>query len=549
MADLSNDELKALLERRLAALENDKSGANTEPKDIDIKIVESLLKNLALPSDFLPLAHRVLELSPRLKVVWLHLAECTGCTESFVRTITPNLADFILDFASLDYHETLMIANGWQAELSLEQLLESGDEFVLAVEGGVAAIDTHFLTIGAKGDSGFEHLQMAASKASAIFAIGTCSCYGGVQAAQPNPSKCCGISEVLSQKVVQVPGCPPSDINIVANLCFYALFHTTPNLDERNRPKWAYGKCLHDMCERKAKFESGIFAEKFDDELAKSGACLFKIGCKGPYTYNNCPKTKFNAKTSWPVQAGHGCMACCEPHFWDDFGFYEQPMSNDSAYKDFSLLKTPFDELSSLKFGEKAEANSVFLGFGEKFGLFYNGENGLCDFLSFEFESNVKLILQNLAKNKIGASLVQSYKDEFAQNFAFIEQNYDENPCPSGDIGKFFEYIFVLARGERLKSLQEFFEIAASYKFKHASPFDIKLSFDENGAKLDISKAWRFPLIYLCGGLGIEGVAYSACASLLQSLKALLNFISERQNKPLIIDSRADSAFVRANLA
>ena len=47
-----------------------------------------------------------------------------------------------------------------------------------------------------------------------------------------------------------------------------------------------------------------------------------------------------------------------------------------------------------------------------------------------------------------------------------------------------------------------------------------------------------------CGGLGIEGVAYSACASLLQSLKGLLNFVSEKQNKHLIIDSRADSTFV-----
>ena len=549
MADLSNDDLKALLEQRLATLEGDKSGANTEPKSIEAENVSFLLKTLALPSDFAPLAQRIFELSPRIKLVWLHLAECTGCTESFLRTETPNLADLLFDFISLEYNETLMMADGWHAEHNLEQLLHSGEEFILAVEGGVAAIDTHFLTIGGKGENGYELLLNAASKARAIFAMGTCSCYGGIQAAHPNPSKSCGISEVLSQKVVQVPGCPPSDINIVANLCFYALFRTTPNLDEKNRPKWAYGKCLHDMCERKAKFESGIFAEKFDDELAKSGACLFKIGCKGPYTYNNCPKVKFNAKTSWPVQAGHGCMACCEPNFWDEFGFYEVPMSNDNAYKDFSLLKNPFDKLSQLEFGEKEDKNRVFLSFGEKLGVLYDKDGELCDFLSFEFESNVKLILQNLAKNKIGASLVQAYKEQFPQNYAFIEQNYDENPRPSSDISKFFEYMFVLARGERLKSVQEFFECAASYKFKHASPFDIKLSFDENGAKLDISKALRFPLIYLCGGLELEGIAFSACLPLLQRLKELLDFIGKAQNKGISIDKKADSPFVRANLS
>ena len=555
MADLSNDELKALLEQRLDAL---KSSANTEPKDIDNESVEFLLKTLALPSDFAPLAQQVFELAPRTKVVWLHLAECTGCSESFLRTAAPNLAHLLFDFISLEYHETLMIADGWQAEESLERLLASDEEFILAVEGGVAAIATHYLTIGGKGTSGFELLQSVAKRAKAVFAIGTCSCYGGIQAARPNPTQSCGISEVLAQKVVQVPGCPPSDTNIVVNLCFFALFQTTPNLDEKNRPKWAYGKCLHDMCERKAKFESGVFAECFDDALAKDGACLFKVGCKGPYAYSNCPKTKFNTKTSWSIQAGHGCIACCEPNFWDEFGFYEVPMNNANAYEDFSLRALSKDKSSAnadtkglLPFAvsESLDENGVFLSFGEKLGVLYSHNGEPCDFLAFEFESNTKLVLQNLAKNKLGAALVQNYKDKFAHNFAFIEQNYDENSSPSGDISKFFEYIFVLARGERLKSVQEFFECAASYKFKHASPFDIKLSLSDESAKLDISKAMRFPLIYLCGGLGVEGIAFSACVALLARLKETLDFVSTRQNKPISVDLRADSPIVRVHLS
>lgn len=515
MADLTNDDLRALLQRRVGELE---SGANAEFKDIDSECVAFLLKTLALPSDFAPLAQRVFELTPRTKVVWLHLAECTGCSESFIRSVYPNLAEILLDFMDLEYHETLMISTGWQAEANLEELLASNDEFILAVEGGVAAFETHFLSIGAKATSGFELLQKAASKAKAIFAIGTCSCYGGIQAASPNPTCCAGISEVLSQKVVQVPGCPPSDINIVANLAFYALFQTLPNLDEKNRPKWAYGKCLHDMCERKVKFESGIFAEKFDDELAKRGACLFKVGCKGPYAFNNCPKTKFNDKISWSIQAGHGCIACCEPDFWDDFGFYEKPMNNAFAYKDFTLGRVALQ--SAREFGGKVDEKRVLLDFSANF----LGENGgkIENILHFEFESNVKLILQNLAKNKIGATLVQNYKDKFPQNYAFIEANYDENSCPSSDIRAFFDYIFVLARGEHLKDAQSFVECAKSYKFKYASPFEIKLSTDENGTKLDISKAMRFPLIYLCGGLEIEGIAYSACVALFEKLKIAL---------------------------
>lgn len=504
MSDLTNDELKLLLEQRLQALEQ---SADKELKSIDSTSVTSLLKTLALPNDFVPLAQRVFELTPRTKLVWLHLAECTGCSESFLRTMYPNLREFLFDFISLEYHETLMMATGWQAEVNLEKLLASNDEFILAVEGGVAAFEPHFLTIGAKGTNGYELLQEVAAKAKAIFAMGTCSCYGGIQAASPNPTHCCGISQVLHQKVVQVPGCPPSDINIVANLAFYTLFRTLPNLDEKNRPKWAYGKCLHDMCERKVKFESGVFAEHFDDELAKSGACLFKLGCKGPYAYSNCPKTKFNNKTSWSIEAGHGCIACCEPNFWDDFGFYEKPMNNIFAYKDFS---------GGVNAPEPSQSLDKMLG------MLYQNGGEIGNFLSFEFESNVKLILENLAKNKIGASLVQNYKDKFAQNYAFIEANYDESSRLSTDIKDFFDYIFVLAKGEHLKNVQSFFDCATSYKFKHASPFEIKLSVNENGTKLDISKAMRFPLIYLCGGLELEGIAFSACVALFEKLKVAL---------------------------
>ncbi|EOJ2330013.1 hydrogenase small subunit, partial [Campylobacter jejuni] len=335
-----------------------------------------------------------------------------------------------------------------------------------------------------QGESGYEILDKLAAKAKAIFAVGTCSSYGGIQAAYPNPSKTCGISEVLSQKVVNIPGCPPSDINIIATLSFFALFGVLPELDEQNRPVWAYGKCLHDMCERKAKFESGIFAEHFDDEAAKNGACLFKIGCKGPYTYNNCPKVKFNAKTSWPVAAGHGCIACSEKNFWDEFGNYEKPMANISSY-----AKLCNEEL--------------------KQEFFLEEQIKILEQIDFEFESNIKLILQNIAKNKLGASLVENYKKSFEKNYAFIEQNFDENPMPSKDFWKYLEMSFILVKGAFLKDKNDFLIAAKNYAFKHASPYDFKLNMNAEKPKLDVSKSFRMTLIYLCGGLDFEGIAYS----------------------------------------
>lgn len=479
MAKLSNEELKNILEDRIKKLE---SSTLKDDKIINEESVKILAKHLSLGNEIPALAQRFFQIAPKTKLVWLHLCECTGCSESLLRSELPSFDELIFDFFSLEYHETLMVANGTKAEELLEHVLE--EDFILAVEGGVAAIDTFFLTIGVQGESGYEILEKLAAKAKAIFAVGTCSSYGGIQAAYPNPSKTCGISEVLSQKVVNIPGCPPSDVNIIATLSFFALFGVLPELDEQNRPVWAYGKCLHDMCERKAKFESGIFAERFDDEAAKNGACLFKIGCKGPYTYNNCSKVKFNAKTSWPVAAGHGCIACSEKNFWDEFGNYEKPMANIFSY-------------------------AKLCNEGLKQDFFLEDQIKTLEQIDFEFESNIKLILQNIVKNKLGALLVENYKKSFEKNYAFIEQNFDENSMLSKDFWKYLEISFILVKGEFLEDRNDFLAMAKNYAFKHASPYDFKLNINAEKPKLDVSKSFRMTLIYLCGGLDFEGIAYS----------------------------------------
>ncbi len=553
MADLTNDELRAILEKRAQDLEN--GTLPSEIKQINPASVQFILKTLALPADFAPLAQKVLELAPRTSVIWMHLEECTGCSESLLRADVPDLAELIFDFLSLEYHETVMVAAGWQAESNIDKILEEKKDFILAVEGGVSPIDTFYLTIGAHAQSGYECLMRVAKEAKAVFAMGTCSSYGGIQAADPNIVKACGIGEVLTQKIVYVPGCPPSDINIIMNLCFYALFQTTPNVDEKNRPKWAYGKCLHDMCERKAKFESGIFAQKFDDDLAKSGACLFKVGCKGPYTYNNCPKVKFNAKTSWPVQSGHGCMACSEPNFWDEFGSYEEPMRNVFAYRDNSFKGFKLTDALSKATSSDLEAvlndTSVVLSLENELGILYKEGAEVKNFLNFEFESNPRVILANLSKNKMGLSLVQIYQKELSLNYAFIEANYDETPRPSKNLKDYFEYVYVLAKGEKLADLNTFLSLAASYKIKHASPFEVKMSLNDNEAKLDVSKSFRMPLIYLCGGLDAENLAFSACEAIFKQLKEALKFLSKKQNKQIGFNFASDvnAEFLHSKLA
>ena len=285
---------------------------------------------MALPSAMTPMVARAAELSDRLPVIWLHMAECTGCSEGLLRTDAPSIDSLIFDYISLEYHETIMAAAGWQAEENLEHAIEKyKGRYILLVEGGVPTGATeHFLTVGPHGTSGKTHAANASANAAAIFAIGTCSSFGGIQAAKPNPTNSVGLSKVTDKPVINVPGCPPSEKNIVGNVLHYLLFGTLPALDVYNRPKWAYGLRIHDLCERRGHFDAGEFVQSFGDEGAKNGYCLYKVGCKGPYTFNNCSRERFNQHTSWPVQAGHGCIGCSEPDFWDTMGPFEEPMAD-----------------------------------------------------------------------------------------------------------------------------------------------------------------------------------------------------------------------------
>lgn len=284
---------------------------------------------LMLPPMFKPLVARAAENFSRLPVVWLHFAECTGCSEALLRTSYPNIDDILLDTISLEYHETLMAAAGHQAEENLERALHDfPGKFICVIEGALpTGLDGRFLTLGPKGKTGIEVAQEVTAKAAATICIGGCACFGNVQAARPNPTDAKGIGDALGIKTVNIAGCPPNPINFVGTVLHFLMFGALPPCDSLGRPVWAYGKRIHDFCERRPHYDAGEFVEEWGDEAARKGWCLYKVGCKGPYTYANCSKVRFNDGVSWPVMAGHGCMGCTEPGFWDTMAPLEKPIS------------------------------------------------------------------------------------------------------------------------------------------------------------------------------------------------------------------------------
>ncbi|MBI5556541.1 MAG: hydrogenase small subunit [Deltaproteobacteria bacterium] len=262
----------------------------------------------------------------RPPVVWLHFQECTGCTESLVRGSHPDIARLILDIISLDYHETLMAAAGHQAEQQLKDTLEKHKgKFICVVEGGIPTKDKGiYCKIG--GRTAMDILADVSSKSAAVIAIGNCATYGGIQAADPNPTGAVGVWDLVHDvPVVNVSGCPPNPISFLGTVLHFLTFNRLPPTDQLGRPLFAYGRKIHDQCERRAHFDEGRFAERFGDAGHLAGYCLYKVGCKGPGTYANCPAVRFNDVGTWPVGAGHGCIGCTEPGFWDTMTpFYER---------------------------------------------------------------------------------------------------------------------------------------------------------------------------------------------------------------------------------
>jgi [NiFe] hydrogenase small subunit len=231
----------------------------------------------------------------------------------------------VLDILSVEYHETIMAAAGQQAEDQLHMALKKyAGKFICVVEGAIATkYDGGYGKVA--GRTFLEIGKEVCTKAAAVICIGSCSAFGNIPAAAPNPGGYVSVSEALGIKTVNIAGCPPNAVNFVGTVVNYLLLGKLPALDNLGRPLFAYGKSIHDQCPRRAHFENDEFVEEFGSEEAAAGYCLYKVGCRGPETYNNCPIAKYNQGTSWPVQAGHPCIGCSEPGFWDKFTpFYEE---------------------------------------------------------------------------------------------------------------------------------------------------------------------------------------------------------------------------------
>ncbi|HEY6057814.1 MAG TPA: hydrogenase small subunit [Candidatus Limnocylindrales bacterium] len=281
---------------------------------------------LALPATYANRIAAAVESAPRLPLIWLRGQGCGADTQALFQASEPGVAELFLELLSVDHLDTLMAASGADAEAARTETMEAfPNGYIAVVEGAVpgAQAGAYCMT----GGRPFSDVVREVADGSLLtIAVGSCAFDGGLSGAAGGRTGAAGVGAVIgTSRLTNLPGCPVNVANLTATIVHVLTFREPPAADMRGRPLFAYGGLIHNQCERRAHFEFGEFVLAWGDEAAQKGWCLYKMGCKGPETFANCASVRYAEGTSWPVKAGHGCIGCTMPGFWDAMSpFYQR---------------------------------------------------------------------------------------------------------------------------------------------------------------------------------------------------------------------------------
>ncbi|ADK84367.1 hydrogenase (NiFe) small subunit HydA [Desulfarculus baarsii DSM 2075] len=244
-------------------------------------------------------------------VLWLQGQSCSGCSVSFLNSEAPSPARVITRYISLLFHSTLSAATGQTAMDTVDKAIDAGG-YLLVVEGSLPAGMPEACVMGHRPVT--DLVKAAAAKAKAVVALGSCAAFGGIPAAQNNPTGAVGVAEFLEAQgvktpLINLPGCPTHPDWLVGTLA-HLLQWGLPPLDALKRPKAFYGRILHDQCPRFADYERENFAKTFGEP-----GCLFKLGCLGPITHADCTVRFWNGGVNTCIAAGAPCIGCASEGF------------------------------------------------------------------------------------------------------------------------------------------------------------------------------------------------------------------------------------------
>ena len=267
-------------------------------------------------------------------LIWLDAMSCDGCTVSLLNTDIPFL-DVFTKFTNVIFHPTLSAATGDMA-LDLIEKYDS-DNLFFVLEGSIPLAMPHACLMGEKFIS--EWVELVAKKAKVAIAAGTCATFNGVTEMKgmytgASPLKYFLETKNIKLPLVNLPTCPMKPHHFLYVLFYFIKHKTIPPIDAENRPLRFFGNTIHERCVYYNDFVEGIFAEKIGER-----GCLFKLGCQGPVTKNDCVRSihdfdKFNC-----IKSGHPCVGCASENFPRTIMFRR---SDDERvvekYKDFTRI-------------------------------------------------------------------------------------------------------------------------------------------------------------------------------------------------------------------
>ena len=290
-----------------------------------------------------------------IHVYWLAGMSCDGCTISVAGATNPGieglLAGVVPAMPKVILHHPVLSAEAG-AEFVQSYIDASGGKlgapYVVVYEGSVAderiaeRTGGYFSAMGVEAIKGGEGsrpvptatwLRRLAPGAAATIAIGTCATWGGVPAAEGNPTGAMSLMDFLGKDyrsafglpVINIPGCAPQGDNftetVFAVLLFLQGLGPLPTFDELGRPAWLFRDTVHHGCSRAGFYEEGLFAEHYGDP-----ECLVEIGCWGPIVNCNIVQRGAINHMGGCMRAGGVCIGCTMPGFPDTFSpFYKTP--------------------------------------------------------------------------------------------------------------------------------------------------------------------------------------------------------------------------------
>lgn len=301
-----------------------------------LKLSASLVALTGLGEVAIPrMADALEELSlGKTPVLWLQAQACSGCSVSLLNSDEPGPAELLTQYITLLFHSTISTATGEVAMKVVNGSMEKGG-YILVVEGSLPARMEEACIMGHQPMTTL--IAKAAERAQAVVAVGTCSAWGGIPAAENNPTGALSTPDFLASKniskpTIRLPGCPCHPDWVVGTIAHLVGFGMPP-LDKVGRPLMFYEKTVHEQCPRFADFERERFARTFSEP-----GCLFELGCVGPRSFADCSQRLWNNRTNFCIKAGSPCIGCAMEDFARAANFPFYPKGKDLMRRRQELL-------------------------------------------------------------------------------------------------------------------------------------------------------------------------------------------------------------------